>query len=132
MFAMVIASNFDRERGLLFTKTEGALKYEDIYNHLIDERNACGLDWPEIIDAHAATPSVSSGEVRALVWLLHSLSETNTIGPTAFLVGTPEAYGVVRMAGVWCGNMCSIAPFWTQAEAEAWIAKGAPTDDATP
>lgn len=76
-------------------------------------------------------PSVTAGEVRALVWLLNSLGEMTVLGPTAFIVSTPVAFGVIRMPGTLCGNMCAIAPFWTQQEAEAWIAKGAPTDDAT-
>jgi hypothetical protein len=129
---MGIAFRFDRERGLLFTKAEGDVTYEDVYAHLIAERKACGLSWPEIIDARTATPSVTGGEVRALAWLLHSLGETNVIGPTAFVVATPVAFGLIRMAGMWCGNTCTIAPFWTQEEAEAWIAKGAPMDRTAP
>lgn len=52
---MSIAFTFDRKRGLLFTKAEGAMTYEDICAHLMDERKACGLNWPEIIDARSAT-----------------------------------------------------------------------------
>jgi hypothetical protein len=129
---MGITFRFDREKSLLLTKAEGAVTYEDIYAHLIDERKACGLSWPEIIDARAATGSVTAGEVRAIVWLLHSLGETNTLGPTAFVVATPLAYGMIRMTGMWCGDMCTIAPFWTREDAEAWIAKGAPIHGATP
>lgn len=129
---MGITFRFDREKGLLLTTAEGAITYDDIYAHLIDERKACGLSWPEIIDARTATGFVTSGEVRALVWLLHSLGETNAIGSTAFIVATQVAFGLIRMAGMWCGNMCAIAPFWTQEEAEAWIAKGSPVDLPTP
>ena len=132
VFAMGITFRFDREKGLLLTTAEGAITYDDIYAHLVDERKACGLSWPEIIDARAATAFVTSGEVRALVWLLHSLGETNAIGSTAFVVGTPVAFGLIRMAGMWCGNMCAIAPFWTREEAEDWIAKGSPVDLPTP
>jgi hypothetical protein len=125
---MGITFRFDREKSLVLTEVEGVVTYEDISTHLVAERKACGLSWPEIIDARAATPSVTAGEVRALVWLLHSLGETNDIGPTAFVVATQVAFGLIRMAGMWCGNMCTIAPFWTREEAEAWIAAGAPLD----
>ena len=108
---MGITFGFDREKNLLLTKAEGDVTYEEISAHLIDERKASGISWPEIIDARSATPSITAGEVRALVWLLRSLSETNTVGPTAFVVATPLAYGMIRMAGMWCGNMCTIAPF---------------------
>jgi len=129
---MSIEFKFDPERKVLFTTLEGAVTYEDVSAHLTDERKACGLSWPEIIDARTASPSVSSGEVRALVWMLHSFGERKTIGPTAFVVASPEAFGMIRMAGMWCGNVCAIAPFWTEKEAEEWIAQGAPTDGIRP
>ncbi len=129
---MGITFRFDRQKSLLLTEAEGDVTYADVYSHLIDERKACGLSRPEIIDARAATPSITAGEVRSLVWLLHSLGETNSLGPTAFVVATPVAYGLIRMAGMWCGNMCTIAPFWTPEEAEAWIADGARSDLPTP
>jgi hypothetical protein len=123
---MGITFRVDQERKLLLSKAEGNVTYEEAYNHLVEERKAMGLSYPEIIDARTATPAVAAGEVRALVMFLRGLGFVHDIGPTAFVVGTPVAFGVIRMAGALCEDVCAIAPFWSLEEAEAWIAKGAP------
>jgi hypothetical protein len=125
---MAITFTLDQERKLLLSKAEGNVTYEEAYNHLVEERKEMGLSYPEIIDARTATPAVAAGEVRALVMFLRGLGSVHDIGPTAFVVGTPVAFRVIRMAGTLCEDMCAIAPFWSFEEAEAWIAKGAPMD----
>jgi hypothetical protein len=118
---MGITFQFDRNAGILRTKAEGALDYEEIYTHLIQERNAAGLSWPEIVDARAASFDVTDGEIRALIWLLYSFGETHELGPTALVVSTDIAWGVVRMMGAIAGDMAPVAPFWTTEDAEAWL-----------
>jgi hypothetical protein len=118
---LVITFQFDRNAGILRTKAEGAVNYEAIYTHLIQERNAAGLSWPEIVDARAAALDVTDGEVRALIWLLHSLGEVNDFGPTAVVVSTEVAWGVVRMMGAIGGELTPVAPFWRTEDAEAWF-----------
>lgn len=118
---MAITFQFDRNAGILRTKAEGVVNYEELYNHLIEERQAMGLSWPEIVDARNASFEVTDGEARSLMWLLRSWSEMNDMGPTAVIVGNPEAWGVIRMMGAIAGDSMPTAPFWTNDEAEAWI-----------
>ena len=125
---MGIASTLDHKRNLLLTTAEGAVTYEEIYNHLIEERKAIGLGYPEIIDSRTATPDLTAGEVRALVMFLRGLGNVNKLGPTAFIVGTAVAFGVIRMAGTLCEDLCAIAPFWKEENALTWIAQGAPME----
>ena len=125
---MGIASTFDQERNLLLTTAEGTVTYEEIYNHLIEERKSLGLGYPEIIDSRTATPDVTAAEVRALVMFLQGLGHVKKLGPTAFIVSTAVAFGVVRMAGALCGGLCAIAPFWKEEDALTWIAQGAPME----
>ena len=125
---MGIAFTFDQERNLLLTTAEGAVTYEEIYNHLIEERKSLGLGYPEIIDSRSATPDVTAAEVRALVMFLRGLGHVNKLGPTAFIVSTTVAFGMIRMAGTLCEDVRAIAPFWKEEDALTWIAQGAPME----
>jgi hypothetical protein len=118
---LAITFQFDHNAGILRTTAEGVVNYDELYNHLIEERQAMGLSLPEIVDARTASFEVTDGEARSLMWLLRSWSEMNDMGPTAVIVGNPVAWGVIRMMGAIAGDSMPTAPFWTNEEAEAWI-----------
>ncbi len=118
---MGIACRLDLQKKRLWCKVEGEVTYEEMYNHLIEERKAHGLSYPEVVDARTAVPALTSADVRSLVGLLRALGHKNDLGPTAFLVATEVAYGIVRMVGMLVGDLCQVAPFWSEDEAEYWI-----------
>lgn len=112
----------DREAKIVRTRFEGFLTYEDLRKHLIEEREQAGLALPEIIDARGITPVLSPLEVRSIVHLMTTLGQ-NVLGPTAIVIDSFMAFGVVRLAGILAESVGTIAPFWSEEDAEAWIAK---------
>ena len=48
---MPIHFHYDPDFGIVFTRTEGLLTLDEILRHLIEERNAGGVAYPEVIDA---------------------------------------------------------------------------------
>ena len=116
----MITFEFDLHKGILRSEAEGVVTYDSIYTHLIDERRSAGLSWPEILDIRDTHFDVSSGEVRALVHLMRGLGESN-LGPTAVVISSEIDFAITRMFGMLTDDLCAIAPFWSEQDAEIWL-----------
>jgi hypothetical protein len=115
--------NFDKEAGILRTTSSGVMTFEEIYNHWVDGRKAFGIRVPEIIDVRTAIHTrLTNGELRGLMWMLGRLEKEHDVGPTAFIVAAAVDFGLVRMQGV----VAPIRVFWSEEEAEEWIAQQTP------
>jgi len=94
---MGITYRIDRERNELRAIAEGTVTLADVRTHLLKEWNDLALPYRELIDARRAEIELSSGEVRSITELLRDYSRSNRLGPTAVVVSTEVAYGMMRM-----------------------------------
>jgi hypothetical protein len=118
---MSVQLRVDHASKTVVAKAEGPVTSEEVRKHLLEERHYGGLPYAEIIDARTFRPAFSSEEVREIVGLLRSFGQSSKLGPTAVVVGSPIAYGMMRMLEILAEDVCAIRPFWTMEEAEAWI-----------
>jgi hypothetical protein len=121
---MGFAHRFDRDRNAMFTIAEGPIALKDICVHIEEERAQNGLGCAELIDARSASPAVSPEDVRTLVALLRKWSELHKLGPTAVVVSTELAYGMLRMLDILVEQFCVIRPFRDMEMAQRWLYEG--------
>jgi len=121
---MSITYEIDRERNELRVTAWGTITFAEVSAHLLRERQDLVLPWKELIDARSAAPELSSPDVRRIVDLLRDAARTNRLGPTAVVVSTPVAYGMMRMLQILVEDTCIIHPFRVLAEAEQWLRIG--------
>jgi hypothetical protein len=88
------------------------------------------LPYRELIDAHGAIIKLSAQEVREVVALLRSMSykrgfnisfNPRPLGPTAVVVSSDVAFGVMRMLETLVEDVCIIKPFRDIPGAEQWL-----------
>ena len=101
----------------------GPIRYHDVEVHLMWERQEHGLSYPEFIDARQAEINFTPTEVRQIVELIRKLAKDTALGPTAVLVSTEVAFGVMRMLGVLLEDVCAIRPFHDEQAARKWLAQ---------
>jgi len=118
---MTITHFVDHDRRELVATATGPVSYEEVRNHLLVERQEEGLSYPEIIDARAATPAWSAAEAREIVTLLEAFGRKSVLGPTAVVVSSDVAYGMIRMFEILLQDVCVVRPFRDYAAAEQWF-----------
>jgi hypothetical protein len=64
---MPIDFHYDPDVGILLTRAEGLLTYDEILRHLNEERNAKRIAHPEIFDATQASTNSTAEQVRVVV-----------------------------------------------------------------
>ena len=111
----------DHERPYLEAVATGLVEAEEVRAHLLEESRRHALSYPELVDARAATPNWSSSEAREIVELLRSLGRESTLGPTAVVVSTDFAFGMLRMLEILVDDTCSVRPFRSFKEARDWL-----------
>ena len=118
---MGFINRIDHVGQLMFATAEGSVTLADIRDHLAVERREGGLQYKELIDARQASPAVSGADVRSIVSWLDAFAREHLLGPTAVVVSTPVAFGMLRMLGFLSEDFCTIRPFLDLAEAEKWL-----------
>ncbi len=116
-----IGYSVDAEQRLVTTVAEGAVSAADVREHLTIEQRDSALPFRELIDARHAWIDLSSAEVREIVNLLRSLSLQHYLGPTAVVVSSPVAFGVMRMLENLVEDVCVVRAFRDFAQAETWV-----------
>ena len=116
-----IGYSVDLKERLVTTVAEGAVSAEDVRKHLSSEERDLALPLRELIDARRARIDFSPAEVREVVDLLRSLSLRHYLGPTAVVVSSPVAFGVMRMLENLVEDVCIVRPFRDFAQAESWV-----------
>ena len=106
----------------MIATADGLITLDDIRRHLEAERREAGLSYAELIDARTATPSLSSADVRTLVSLVRDMAASQSLGPTAVVVSTDYAYGMLRMLDMLVEDVCAIRPFHDVPEGRLWLA----------
>ena len=120
-YRMPITHTVDHTVHAMTAIADGPITLQDVRRHLEEERREAGLSYAELIDARGAIPSVSPADVRSLVGLLRDLASTQPLGPTAVIVSTDYAYGVMRMLSMLVEDICAVRPFRSIQEAERWL-----------
>jgi hypothetical protein len=118
---MPIILNVDHERKEIDAVAVGPISYADVENHLSMEQHFGGLAYRELIDARGAGILLIPAEIRQIGALLRSLGQQSKLGPTAVLVSTDAAFGVMRMLQVLVEDVCEIMPFRDEQEARIWL-----------
>src|SRR5208283_3671390 len=116
-----IGYSVDVKQRLVTTVAEGMVSVADVREHLSSEQRDSALPFRELIDARHAWIDLSSAEVREIVNLLRSLSLQHYLGPTAVVVSSPVAFGVMRMLENLVEDVCVVRAFRDFAQAETWV-----------
>jgi hypothetical protein len=116
-----IGYSVDVKHRLVTTVAQGMVSAADVREHLSSEQRDSALPFRELIDARHAWIDFSPAEVRELVELLRSLSLQHYLGPTAVVVSSPVAFGVMRMLETLVEDVCVVRAFRDFAQAESWV-----------
>ncbi len=116
-----IGYSVDAKQRLVTTVAQGTVSAADVREHLSSEQRDSALPFRELIDARHAWIDLSSAEVREIVNLLRSLSLQHYLGPTAVVVSSPVAFGVMRMLENLVEDVCVVRAFRDFAQAETWV-----------
>jgi hypothetical protein len=121
---MPITMKVDHERRQIDAVAVGRICFAEIEHHLVEERCFNGLAYKEFLDARYATPAfvLYASEIRKIVALMRSLSKESKLGPTAILVGSDFALGVVHMLEIFLEDAAELKAFRNEDEARAWLA----------
>jgi hypothetical protein len=119
---MPITIVVDHEHPLVTTTVWGHVTYEEIQSHLSEEERLRATGYPELIDAMAASTTLTTDEVRALVNRTHDMLRQGPFGPTAIASNNDVVYGMARMYQILAErDGISIAVFRRLPEAERWL-----------
>jgi hypothetical protein len=116
-----IGYSVDVKLRLVTTVAEGVVSVADVREHLSSEQRDSALPFRELIDARHAWIDFSPADVRDIVNLLRTLSLQHFLGPTAVVVSSPIAFGVMRMLETLVEDVCVVRPFRDFAQAENWV-----------
>jgi hypothetical protein len=120
---MPITISVDHASREVVAVATGPITFEDIREHLIQERDQGGLPYRELIDASKAEPVCSTSDARATVDLLKTLGSQGKLGPTAVIVPNEVSYGLMRMVEILLDEFAKVRPFHARevAEAREWL-----------
>jgi hypothetical protein len=119
---MPFTFSLDRDNARVSAVANGSITYGDIVRHLEDERRRGGLPYAELIDARGARPDFTSEDVRQIVDWLRSAASRGALGPTAVVVDSDVAYGMLRMLETLLDDAVQLRPFRSMDAAQAWLA----------
>jgi hypothetical protein len=118
---MPITCSIDHDRRYMEAIASGPIGVEEVRTHLLAERFEGGLSYKELIDGRSATPIWSSAQSREILTLLTSLGRDSSLGPTAVLVSSELAFGMMRMLEILLEDVCIVKPFRDYDAAVQWL-----------
>jgi len=122
--AAVFSHTVDAEYNEVTTIAEGTVTIDEVRAHLHREKNDSALPYRELIDARNAVVRLSCTELQQIVELLRSLARSRRLGPTAVVVSTEVAYGILKMLQILVEDVCLVQPFRDLAAATLWLNGG--------
>jgi hypothetical protein len=122
--ATIFSHTVDIESREVTTIAEGTVTIDEVRAHLHRERSDSALPYGELIDARNAVVRLSCSELQQIVELLRSLARRHRLGPTAVVVSTDVAYGILRMLQILVEDVCVVQPFRDLAAATLWLNGG--------
>lgn len=118
---MAITCSIDHDRRYMVAIASGEITWKDVRSHLHEEYLAGGLRYAELIDGRAALPIWSSAQAHEIVALLTTFGRESALGPTAVVVSSDFAFGMLRMLEILLEGVCLVKPFHDYAVAEQWL-----------
>jgi hypothetical protein len=120
----IIIRDIDHEKKRIDAIAFGPIHYAEVEKHLIEERNIGGVPYKEFMDACDASFefALSPAEIRQIVGLVRSLCQQSRFGPTAVLVSTEYAFGIMRAMEMLLNDVAEIRPFRDARSARSWLA----------
>jgi hypothetical protein len=120
----IIIRVVDHEHNEVEAVASGPIGYAEVEKHLLEERTMEGLTYKEFIDARDAALvfALSPTEIRQIVGLVRNLSQQSKFGPTAVLVSTDFAYGIMRAMEMLLEDVTNVRPFRHENLARSWLA----------
>lgn len=117
----------DSERRIVRATASGPMASDDFIPYLQALEAEGLIGWPQILDAREAAIRITPEAVRRFVFLIDGLRARHGHSRTAFITTDDSTYGMLRMyAALGESTDPGFAVFRTAAEAEAWVAPGAP------
>jgi hypothetical protein len=116
-----LSHTVDVERNEVTTIAEGTVTLQEVLAHLQREESDSALPYRELIDARNALVRLSSSELQQIVERLRSLARSRRLGPTAVVVSTDVAYGILRMLQILVEDVCVVQPFRDLTAATLWL-----------
>ena len=120
----ITISAIDHDRQQMDVVAFGPIHYMDVERHLVEERNVGGISYKEFVDARDASLlfALSPAEIRQIVSLVRSLCKQSKFGPTAVVVSTDFAFGIMRAMEMLLEDVAEIRPFREERVARSWLA----------
>jgi len=122
--AAVFSHTVDTERNEVATIAEGTVTLDELRAHLHREKSDSALPYRELIDARNAVVRLSCSDLQQILELLRSLARNRRLGPTAVVVSTDVAYGVLKTLQILVEDVCVVQPFRDLAAATLWLNGG--------
>ena len=119
---MPILSSVDHRKQQIDSVAVGPITFADVRAHIFREKQWEGLPYREFIEGRGAGVQLSPGEIRQIVDLLRSLKDGSKLGPTAIVVSTDYAFGLMRMLEMLVDDVCEIRAFRDEQVAREWLA----------
>jgi hypothetical protein len=119
---MPILPKIDREKREIHAVAVGPIAYQDVEEHLRQEQQWGGLEYRELIDARGAGLAFSPEDLRKIVELLRIMGHDTKLGPTAVVVSTDYAFGLIEALEKLAAGVCEIRAFRDETDARAWLA----------
>jgi hypothetical protein len=123
---MTLIQREDQGRPCLFAAADGLVTIPELQSVLAIDRGEGGYACPELIDIRLAASDFAALEVRGLASWLAGFVLGHALGPTAIVVSTPVAYGMMRMLEALADGVCCIRPFRDRDEALRWLREAVP------
>ena len=118
---MAITCAIDHDLGYMEAIANDPIGWEEVRTHLRAERFEGGLSYRELIDARAAAPTWSAAQAREIVALLTAFGRKSVLGPTAVVVSSEFAFGMMRMLEILLEDVCIVKPFRDYDAAVQWL-----------
>jgi hypothetical protein len=111
----------DRERRRVVTRAEGTIGLLDFEEHLAAEAYDQVLDYAELCDCSDTRTDVTPAQVVWLSALVRSGGSYTRHGPTAFVVTSDVAFGMLRMFAILTEDVRPVEVFRDVARAMDWL-----------
>ena len=118
---MTITCSLDQDQRYMEAIASGSIGWEEVRSHLLADRLEGGLSYRGLIDARTAVLTWSSAQAREIVTLLTTCGRKSALGPTAVVVPSGLAFGMMRMLEIMLEDVCIIKPFREYDAAVQWL-----------
>jgi hypothetical protein len=122
---MPIQFHYDPDVGILFTRAEGLLTFDEILRHLNEERDAKGIAHPEVFDATQARTDATAEQIRVVVQRMIGMGRQGAFGPTAVITNNDVVFGMASMLAILSelGRGPKVQAFRTFSEGLDWLVR---------